>query len=152
MRTITLLAGALMLAACAGTRSTTTNAGEQLRAANAAYDKALIDGDATALNRLYTDDFRIIDDDANISDKQEQIRFITKNVDVLDGKSDDVRVTMLGPASALMTGRFIGRYRYKGKEDDFVERYTSVWVRDADLWKLKHEHSSIRPKDGHQPS
>ncbi|HEU4497971.1 MAG TPA: DUF4440 domain-containing protein, partial [Sphingomicrobium sp.] len=56
-------------------------------------------------------------------------------------------VAMLGPDAALVTGRFIGRYRYKGTETDFTERYTSIWVRDGERWRVMHEHTSIQPAE-----
>ncbi|MBA3527462.1 MAG: nuclear transport factor 2 family protein [Pseudomonadota bacterium] len=124
----------------------------ELEAANAAYDRALVAGDAAALAKVYTDDFQIIDDDAAIHGKQQQIEFMTTKVDLLDAKADDVRVTMLGPDSALLTGRFTGRYRMDGKENDFTERYTSVWVRKHGEWKVKHEHASLLPKVGNMPA
>jgi ketosteroid isomerase-like protein len=52
---------------------------------------------------------------------------------------------MLGPDAALLTGRFKGRYRMGGKEADFTERYTSVWVREGKDWRVKHEHASLVP-------
>ncbi len=117
-----------------------------LRAANAAYDKALIEGDAQALGGFYTDDFQIIDARAEVHGKADQIRFMTEQVDLLQAKTDDVRITMLAPDAALLTGRLVGRYRLEGKENDFTERYTSVWVRDGNQWRLKHEHSSMAPR------
>jgi ketosteroid isomerase-like protein len=71
---------------------------------------------------------------------------MTQEVDLLNARGDDVKVTMLGPDSALVTGRFVGRYRYKGKEEDFTERYTSVWVRKDRQWRVRHEHASLVPK------
>ena len=117
-----------------------------LLAANAAYDKALIDGDADALRRFYTDDFLIIDARAQVHGKADQVRFMTEQVDLLKGETDDVRVTMLSPETALLTGRLVGRYRMDGRENDFTERYTSIWVRDGEHWRLKHEHSSLAPR------
>ena len=147
MRVTALITALALLSACRDGGSNQPSAESALRAANAQYDRALIDGDAAALDRFYADDFRIISDDADISDKQEQIRFMTKEVDLLDARSDDIRISMLGSDSALMTGRFTGRYRYRGEERDFVERYTAVWVRDGENWRLKHEHSSIQPEE-----
>lgn len=135
-----------LMSACSDDSTDHVAAEAALRAANAQYDLALIEGDAAALNRFYADDFRIISDDAEISDKKEQIRFMTQEVDLVEARSDDVRLDMLGPDSALMTGRFTGRYRYKGEEKDFVERYTAIWAREGENWRLKHEHSSIQPK------
>src|SRR5688572_26062897 len=65
------------------------------REANAAYDRALIAGDAAALGDAYADDFTIIDDDGAIHGKQDQIAFMTTKVDLLDAKSDDIKVTPL---------------------------------------------------------
>lgn len=117
-----------------------------LRAANAAYDKALIDGNADALRRLYTDDFRMIGARAEVRGKADQIQLMTEKIDFLQAKSDDVRITMLSPDAALLTGRFIGRYRLEGQENNFTERYTSNWVRDGEQWRVKHEHSSTTPR------
>lgn len=146
MRHVTLLAAAAALAGCSAGGADTAKMEREIAAANAAYDQALIAGDAKALNAAYTGDFRIIDDDANVHDKASQVRFMTEELDLLDARSDDVEVTPLGKDEALVTGRITGRYRMDGAENSFTERYTSVWVRDGDTWKIKHEHSSLVPK------
>ena len=151
MQRMTLVSGALLLGACTKPADL-TSAEQSLRQANAAYDRALINGDAAALNRFYTDDFQIISADAEVHGKADQIEFMTKQVDLLNAKTDDVRVTMLAPDKALLTGRLKGRYRFEGKENDFVERYTSIWVREGDGWRLKHEHSSMAPPEGERRS
>ena len=145
MRLAMAVLASVLIASC-HSPSKKTLAEEELRSANSEYDKALVAGDAAALDRLMTDDFRIIDDDAAIHDKRNQIEFMTKTVDLLDAKSDGVRVTMLGPDSAMLTGRFVGRYRMDGKEAAFTERYTSVWVRDGEGWRVRHEHASLVPQ------
>lgn len=118
----------------------------ELRATNAGYDRALVDGDAAALARYYADDFTRIGNDANIHDKQDQIRTMSQVVDLIQGRSDDVRITPLGRDAALLTGRFTGRYLMDGKEDAFTERYTSIWLREDGEWKVRHEHASLVPK------
>ena len=150
MRATLILLGAALLAGCdrpAAKQGKPAPADPTavLRAANANYDKALIAGDAAALDRFYTDDFQIIDDDAQVHGKADQIAFMTKALDLLGASSDDVQVTMLGPDAALLTGGFSGRYRLDGKENAFTERYTSIWVRDGGRWRVKHEHSSVVP-------
>ena len=145
MRVTALLGAVALLAACQNGGGE-ASAESAVRAANAEYDKALIEGDAAALEQHYTDDFQIIDDDGELHDKQNQIAFMTREVDLLNARGDEVEVTMLGPDSALVTGRFSGRYRYQGKEQDFTERYTSVWVRRDGRWQVRHEHASLVPK------
>jgi uncharacterized protein (TIGR02246 family) len=119
---------------------------DELRAATTGYDQALIDGDAAALDRYYTADYQIIDDEGAVHNKQHQVESMSERVDLLNLRGDDVNVTMLGPDSALVTGRYSGCYRYKGKEEAFTERYTVVWVRRDGQWRVRHEHTSALPK------
>jgi ketosteroid isomerase-like protein len=144
MRLIATLVAAVLLGGCEGARDDAT-ARQELARANAAYDAALIAGDAAALDRLYADDFQLIRSDAQVSDKDEQIRLMTQQIDLIEGKSDQVRTVMLGPDAALMSGRLTGRFRADGKVESFVERYSALWVREGGAWKVKHEHSSIAP-------
>ena len=145
MRIMIIAAAAMTLAACrAGVDEAKVRS--ELQAANAAYDRALVAGDAKALRQMYTDDFQIIDDDANVSDKKNQVEFMTEELDLLDARSDEVKVTPLGDDAALLTGRFTGRYMMNGQENAFTERYTSVWVRDGDSWKIRQEHPSLMPR------
>lgn len=148
--TVTIMLAALAACSDGGTNAETSTT--ELRAANAAYDRALIAGDAAALGRIFTDDFTIIDDDANVRGKREQIKTLTEVVDLLEARSDDVKIATLGADAALMTGRFTGRYRAGGKENTFTERYTSVWVREDGEWKVKHEHASVVPKPEPAPA
>lgn len=146
MRKIALLMAAAFLAGCAVDTLDAGKLRQELEAANAGYDRALIAGDAAALGKYYTDDFSIIDDDANLRGKAEQVRLMTETIDLIEARSDDVSIDPLGADAALLTGRFTGRYRMDGEENAFSERYTSVWVRDGGAWKVRHEHASLVPK------
>jgi ketosteroid isomerase-like protein len=146
MRPALSVAALCIVAACTNGQSDRTATEKALLAANDAYDRALIAGDAATLGRVYTDDFQIIDDDADLHGKRDQIELMTRTIDLLQARSDQVRVTMLGPDAALLTGRFVGRYRIGAREADFTERYTSIWMRHGGQWRLKHEHSSVVPE------
>lgn len=150
MRTIKLIILCAALAACSDKGAESSLEG--LQAANSEYDRALIAGDAAALENTYTADYSIIDDDADIHGRQDQIRMMTQVVDLLEARSDDVKITPLGPDSALLTGRLNGRYRVAGEENTFTERYTSVWVRQDGEWKIRHEHASLVPKPEATPA
>ena len=146
MRALTLVVATGLLAACNQHSTQQDNPEDQLIAANARYDQALVAGDAAALNRYYTDDFQRFGNDGAVHDKKDQLRFMTEEVDLLNARGDDLKVTMLGPDSALVTGRIAGRYRYKGNEENFTERYTSVWTRKDGQWRVRHEHASLLPE------
>ena len=154
MRVATMLL-LLSLTACDGTqpgRAQTSDgpigakeSPKDVLAANAAKDEAMIARDPERLARFYTNDYLLIDDDAALHDKPDQVQFMTQNVELLKARSDDVKVTMLAPGAALVTGRLTGRYRMDGKESDFTERYTGVWLREDGRWRVKHEHGSLVP-------
>lgn len=146
MRLAIPLFASLLIASCDDSRPAPPDAQVAVAAANAAKDAAMIAGDAAALERFYTDDYQVIDDDANVHGKSDQLEFMTRTVSLLRARSDDVRVTMLAPDAALVTGRLVGRYRMGGEESDFVERYTSIWVRHGDAWRVRHEHGSLVPR------
>ena len=152
MRVATVIFGSLLLGACGAAVADKPRAEDEkalieaVTAANAAKDRAMVAGDPAALASFYTDDYRVIDDRAGIHDKSNQVDFMTKSVDVLEARSEAVEVDMLSPDAALLTGQMTGRYRMNGKEDDFVERYTGVWVKLGQNWRVKHEHASILPK------
>ena len=150
MRFATMVIGSLLLTACnpagADKRQDDSTAIEAVMAANAAKDRAMVGRDAKALAAFYTDDYRVIDSRADIHDKENQVSFMINSVELLEADSDEVKVEMLAPDAALVTGRLTGRYRMDGKESDFVERYTGLWVRQGQHWRVKHEHGSMQPQ------
>lgn len=148
VRHATLMLAFILLSGCgeaAADRTSDKAAVEAVKAANAAKDQAMIARDAARLASFYTDDYRLIDQEAKVHDKRDQVQFMTENVELLNAVSDDVQVTMLSPNVALLTGRMTGRYRLGNKEADFVERYTGVWLRQGKDWQVKHEHGSTEP-------
>jgi len=132
----------LVLSACEASKDDAAAPVKMLVAANAAKDQAMVTGDRSALENFYAAGYEVIDDDGNVHDKRAQVEFITKSIDLLDARSDDVRVSMLGKNVALVTGRMNGRYRQSGNEKSFAERYTSIWVNEDSQWRVRHEHSS----------
>lgn len=150
MRHVAPIFALLLVSGCAESASDRGTASdhvavEAVRAANEAKDEAMIARDARRLASFYTDDYRLIDQEAKVHDKRDQVQFMTQKVELLKAVSDDVQVTMLSPDAALVTGRMVGRYRMDSKEADFMERYTGVWLRQGKDWRVKHEHGSTAP-------
>jgi ketosteroid isomerase-like protein len=114
----------------------------ELLKANQAYDEALTRGDAMALDRIYADEFVYTTFDGTVRDKNQQLSF-TKSGDLqLEfGKSDDVRIRIY-ENTAVMTGRFTAKGKFRGKEIDIRERYTAVWVRQDGRWRLVAEQGN----------
>ena len=136
------------LAALAGCAAFGHNAGsrEELLEANRQYDVALVAADAAMLNKLYLEDFVYIGGlDTEKRNKQQQIAAMTgSSVKLLEGRSEDMEVNQYGDI-AVITGRFIGRVRVKGKEISFTELYSTVWRHHEGQWRLALEHGSMLP-------
>lgn len=117
-----------------------------LTEANAAYDSALLHADAKALDHLYADDFRYFGPKGVERNKAQQIAALTSgDVDLLDGDSSDVDIRLYG-ATAVLTGKYMGRVRVSGREFAFTERYSTVWTNEKGSWRLVLEHGSVIEK------
>jgi len=138
----------LPLAALAGCAAFVHSAGsrEHLLEANRQYDVALVAADAAMLDKLYLEDFVYIGGlTTEKRNKQQQIAAMTgTSVKLLEGRSEDIEVKQYGNV-AVVTGRFIGRVRVKGKEISFAELYSTVWRHHEGQWRLTLEHGSMLP-------
>jgi ketosteroid isomerase-like protein len=124
----------------------------ELLALNEMYDAALEAGDPVMLAKLYADEFEYIGPGAIVRNRQQQIdAFATGAIDLLEGRSDDVKVRQYGD-TAVLTGRFRGRVRVSSQEYSFVERYSSVWVREGGQWQMVLEHGTVVPQNVSQES
>ena len=115
---------------------------QELRKLNQAYDEALVRGDADALDRIYADEFVYTTFDGQVRDKAQQLAF-TRSGDLRleSGQSDDVNVRVY-QNTAVMTGRFTAKGQFREKKIDIHERYTAVWVKQAERWRLVAEQGN----------
>jgi ketosteroid isomerase-like protein len=142
VRTIASVACLCAASACTSTPSAGSDRAE-LADANRRYDAALISADAAALRELYTDDFRYFGPNHVVRDKATQIETLTSGaVDLIFGKSSDVEIRIYG-STAVLTGRFDGRVSVSGREFAFSERYSTVWVKQHNRWRMVLEHGSV---------
>lgn len=120
-----------------------TDAAESLRAINAEYDRALVNDDVGALDRIYSEDFTYTNPDGVLRSKPDQIAFVRAGkLGLTAGHSDDVHVRVYGDF-AIITGRFNGVLRGAVGQVEFRERYTTTWLRRADRWVLLAEQGNI---------
>jgi ketosteroid isomerase-like protein len=130
------------LGACASTPSIESHLAA-LADANRKYDAALINADAAALRELYADDFRYFGPNHVVRDRTAQIEALTSGeVDLIVGQSSDVEIRIYD-STAVLTGKFIGRVSVSGREFAFTERYSTVWVRQQNRWRMVLEHGSV---------
>lgn len=121
-------------------------------ALNETYDAALEARDSVVLARLYAEEFEHIGPGAIARNRQQQIdAFATGAIDPLERRSDNVKVRQYGD-TAVLTGCFRGRVRSAAQEYSFVERYSSVWVREGGQWLMVLEHGTGVPQNVSQKS
>jgi len=136
-----LISGSL---GCA-TSPVASDATAELIALNQTYDKALEAGDPIVLAQLYAEEFEYIGPGAIVRNRQQQIdAFASGAIDLIQGRSDDVKVHQYGN-TAVLTGRFRGKVRMDSREFSFVERYSTVWVREKGRWRMVLEHGTVVP-------
>ena len=118
----------------------------QLRAANADYDRAIVTADAAALNEILAEDYIYVTAEGEVRDKPTQIVNLTSGrFQVMSAGSEDVQIRWIGD-HALMIGRFPARLRRDDGEVRINERYSTLWTREGGRWRLRHEHASLIPE------
>ena len=138
-----IFAVAFALAVVPATLGQTSGRAEgELLKANRAYDEALVRGDSAALDRMYSNEFVYTTFDGELRDKAQQLAF-TRSGDLKleSGQSDDVRIRVYG-STAVMTGRFTAKGKFKDRVIDIRERYTAVWVKKRGRWQLVAEQGN----------
>jgi ketosteroid isomerase-like protein len=134
--------GICILAACTSSPPIDSQRLE-LEEANRKYDAALLEGDRRVLGELYAEEFRYFGPKEVVRSKAEQIEALTSGaVDLISGGSSDVEVLVFD-STAVLTGKFSGRVRVNGREFAFRERYSTVWVKRRNIWRLVLEHGSV---------
>ena len=122
-----------------------TEAEQQVRRANADYDRAIVTADAAALDSIMSEDFVHVTAQGEVRDKPTQIATITSGrSQVMSAGSEDVSVRWIGD-DALLVGRFPARVRSGDRTIAINERYSALWSRQDGRWRLRHEHSSLIP-------
>ena len=106
------------------------------------WDHAMVRNDAVAIGSYMADDWTIIGTDGHVGDKQTFLGFIESGMlthDVME--SHDLQVRVYGEA-AVVIARGISGGTFDAQPFYFVERVSSVFVRQAGEWKCVSTHLS----------
>jgi uncharacterized protein (TIGR02246 family) len=113
-------------------------------AMEAKWDAASRKSDSEALGKLFADEFVTTDGDGKVRTKEEVLRRVKSGeVKYQSAAGDDLKVYMHGD-TAVVTGRWQGKYVDNGKSVDGNEQFTDVFVRQNGAWKCVASHSSNR--------
>jgi uncharacterized protein (TIGR02246 family) len=106
--------------------------------------QAQVHADATALNRIYADDFIGVGPSGTVRAKPQVIAdFTSGDLKFQSITTDEVQVRVYGN-TAVETGRSTMTGQDKGKDVPRDTRFTRVWLNQRGRWRLVANHYSIR--------
>src|ERR1041385_7630849 len=106
--------------------------------------QAQVHADATALDRIYADDFIGVGPSGTVRTKPQVIAdFTSGNLKFQSITTDDVQVRIYGN-TAVETGLSTMTGQDKGKAVPRDTRFTRVWVKQQGRWRLVANHYSLR--------
>jgi ketosteroid isomerase-like protein len=119
-----------------GTKSVPSDAAEQIRALEKAFDAAIVRRDVSALDKMTGDDFTLISLNGELHAKAEVLKYFATHASEYEyRKTDNLRIRMYGDA-AVVTGRTIQTIQENGKDHSDAYRFTRVYVRREGHWLL----------------
>lgn len=139
--TATLLLVSSSIAIAQGTSADSA----EIRAVHEARVAAILRGDFDHLERLLSDDFVVTFGDGAVRGKSEYIADQSSGRIIMTAAThDQERFRVYGDA-AVVTGRSALTLRMNDKEQPLVIRYTHVYIKQDDRWRMVAQHSSTIP-------
>jgi ketosteroid isomerase-like protein len=106
------------------------------------YDVATLNHDGNWFQQTFAEDYVWFGPNGEVIGKAEYIRDLVSGDLVWDSVAvRDMKVRLYGD-TAIATGRFFGKGRYKGRPLDERQRFTSVLIKRNGRWQIIAEHCS----------
>ena len=120
---------------------------EELKALENEAVQAQLNADMAAIDRIFSDDFILVDDEAEVRDKKAEFApYKTDEERMTAGQLDEMTVRVYGEA-AVVTGRYVFKGSFQGKPFDLKGRFTDVFVKQKGHWRIVSLHNSSFPKE-----
>jgi ketosteroid isomerase-like protein len=144
VKTAVYCAVGLFMALGAASAQTKSAAGDEaaIRAIEEKWDAASLKGDTTTLSAIFADGFMITSPEGQVRNKAQTLaRVKSGEVKYQSAKADDLKIVFHGD-TAVVNGRWQGKFVEKGKANDVTERFTDVFVRQNGQWRCVASHAS----------
>lgn len=124
-----------------------SRAEQQIAALNNAWADAITKADAKTLERLFADDVIVTSGSGAIRDKAAEIKDSTAAPDpdfvwTKPFTTEDVRIKIYKNA-AVVTGKALWAFKYKGQEANQERRYTHLYVKQGGQWRIAAQQISV---------
>jgi ketosteroid isomerase-like protein len=132
-----LLAFAVLVSGQEKSPSKTSKEAEQVVATDREWANAMVRGDMSKLDQIFSDDLFVTSGNGTIRGKAGELDDVkpTPDIKTYFFNTDELRVRVYKDA-AVLTGRARWRINYKGRDVDNERRYTSVYVKDKGRWRM----------------
>ena len=115
----------------------------EIRKLQMEYDKAALEQDAAAYDRLFADDFTLTQAGGKITTRAETIAAAKAgDTKMQEGRSDDIKVRVYGNTT-IVTCRWTEKSITKGKPFSGALRYTTVWVKKNGKWQIVSDQGTL---------
>lgn len=101
------------------------------------WDKAIVRKDRAAIEANLADDFRQIDGQGSLESKQSFVDgLMAAELELQPYTVEDLDLRLYGDNTALLSGRTRMRGKYQGEPFETHYRYTDVYIRQGEAWKI----------------
>jgi uncharacterized protein (TIGR02246 family) len=136
-------AGSSSVPAAKAATETAANVEREIRDLQQQYDKAALEQDASAYDRLFADDYTITQAGGKVNTKAEMIAMAKAGDTKFEvGRSDDVKVRLYGD-TAIVSCRWTEKSTTKGKPFAGTLLYTTVWVKSNGRWQIVSDQGTL---------
>jgi len=119
----------------------------QVRRLEEKWTEAYKQRDLDVLSALLTEDFVITVEDGSTYSKAGYIAHTAdSSVQVEVAEESDLRIRMRGGMLAVVTGAYYERGQSNHKPYEYHDRFTDVWVRVGNGWRVLASHYSVPTK------
>jgi uncharacterized protein (TIGR02246 family) len=120
------------------------SAEQEILALEKQAQRAFLQRDVPALERLLSDDWRVIHVNGREQTKTQFIDAIKSGrARFLSIALDDVAVRFFGPDTAIVTSRWSNTIEFKGQQTSGQDRVTRVWVKQGGQWRIATDHATF---------
>jgi len=115
---------------------------QQLQQLEQVWNQAHVNGDADALDRLWSDDLEVDEPRMAVMNKAEALSFARSGrMKFMHYETSDLRIRVYGETAAV-SGRMQRTRSMNGKEISDDWRFTKVYVKQAQRWRVVSFHAS----------
>ncbi|HYP05985.1 MAG TPA: nuclear transport factor 2 family protein [Bryobacteraceae bacterium] len=114
-----------------------------IRALEQQWDAANLKGDAAALEQILAPAFILTGDDGRVHTRAEVLSELkSRNITYQTARTEELNIVLHGDA-AVVSGRWRGSYKNRGRTVNLLERFTNFYVRQKNgKWHCVASHGS----------